>query len=305
MRLLSGLFILAFLFLSYSALPAFGDQVSRDSIVSDQGIELKTGDRLITPGRFRPPVEITIVAKTASTNLRLSYAAEQVIFNWEMDQSQLRIDGGPAAGKHKPGMGMIPIDTYVTIKWTVMPDKQTILVDGMPRFEDEGDYSAIDRAVAVYPAEGSTITVKSIVVKELPDTRFPTITLESWRHDRPTMPAALKGAARAPTELFSLASPSVYIVSAKGGGSDVGGSAVAISDRILLTNCHVVFGHTDIRLTQHGTSGGASLAYIDREHDRCFLRSDTMAVHPVPGLRRFADLHVGETVYSIGTPDGQ
>ena len=44
---------------------------------------------------YRPPIEITVVAKTDSTNLRLGYAAEQIIFNWEMNPSQLRVDGGP------------------------------------------------------------------------------------------------------------------------------------------------------------------------------------------------------------------
>src|ERR1017187_7425887 len=45
--------------------------------------------QLRTPQSFRPPVEITVVAKTDSTNLRLAYAADQIIFNWEIDQSQI------------------------------------------------------------------------------------------------------------------------------------------------------------------------------------------------------------------------
>src|ERR1041385_5703378 len=84
---------------------ALGQQVaariSRDAIVSAEGIVLTGNDRLTTPGSFRPPVEITIVAKTDSTNLRMAYAADQVVFNWELNGSELRIDGGPANGMHK------------------------------------------------------------------------------------------------------------------------------------------------------------------------------------------------------------
>src|ERR1700677_2798395 len=69
---------------------------------------LKGSARLSTPQSFRPPVEITVLAKTDSTNLRLAYAADQVIFNWELNQAQLRIDGGPADGLHKYGVGHIP-----------------------------------------------------------------------------------------------------------------------------------------------------------------------------------------------------
>lgn len=130
---------------------------------------LKGDTRLITPQSFRPPVEIMVVAKTDSTNLRLSYAADQIIFNWEMDKSQFRIDGGPADGLHKPGAGRIPVRKYVTVKWIVTTTRQAIYVDGRLRFEHEGDYSQINSSVSVFPANGSTVTVKSITVKHIPD----------------------------------------------------------------------------------------------------------------------------------------
>jgi hypothetical protein len=137
-------------------------------IMSDKGIVLQGDDRLNTPNTFRPPVEITIVAKTDSTNLRLAYAADQVIFNWEVDRNQLRVDGGPASGQHKAGAGSIPAGQFVTIRWLVTPSHQAIYVDDGLRFEHTGDYSNINRCVSVFPAGGSKVTVKSIVVKPLP-----------------------------------------------------------------------------------------------------------------------------------------
>jgi hypothetical protein len=143
-------------------------RLSRDSIVSDRGFALSGSDRLSTPGTFKPPVEITVVAKTDSTNLRLAYAADHVIFNWEGDQDSLRIVGGPADGRHKDGAGRIPVRTYVTIRWVVTPQHQAIYVDDQLRFEHEGDYSRLNRCVSVFPELGSTVTVKSIKVKQIP-----------------------------------------------------------------------------------------------------------------------------------------
>jgi hypothetical protein len=138
----------------------------RNAIVSDRGFVLAGSDRLSTPGTFKPPVEILVVAKTDSTNLRLAYAADDVIFNWEVDRDSLRIVGGPADGRHKAGAGRIPVGSYVTIRWLVTPTHQSIYVDNQLRFEHEGDYSNINKCVAVFPELGSTITVKSIKVKQ-------------------------------------------------------------------------------------------------------------------------------------------
>lgn len=66
-------------------------------------VQLKKNEAIATKATFTPPVDILIVAKTDSTNLRIGYAADQVIFNWERSQQHLRVDGGPANGKHKAG----------------------------------------------------------------------------------------------------------------------------------------------------------------------------------------------------------
>jgi hypothetical protein len=143
--------------------------MTHDEISSELGILLKGDDRLNTPGTFRPPVEITVVAKTDSTDLRLGYAADQIIFNWELDPEQLRVDGGPADGLHRPGAGNIPTEKYVTVRWLVTPKHQAIYVDDELRFEHGGDYSKVNKCVSVFPAAGSKVTVKSIRVKQITD----------------------------------------------------------------------------------------------------------------------------------------
>jgi hypothetical protein len=122
---------------------------------------------LITKESFTPPLEITIVAKTDSTNLRISYTANQVIFNWELDERQLRVDGGPGDGKHQMNKGHIPIDKYVTIRWVVTTTEESIYVDDDLRFQNFGDYSNIDNQISVFGANGSTLKVLSLTTRRL------------------------------------------------------------------------------------------------------------------------------------------
>lgn len=131
-------------------------------------LKLKAGESATTKATFKTPVEIIVEAKTGSTDLRLSYAADQIIFNWSGLQSQLRVDGGPANGNHKSGAGSIPANKYVTVRWVVTQKKQSIYVDQQLRFEHTGDYSQIANPVSVFGAVGSEVTLKSIKVKQLP-----------------------------------------------------------------------------------------------------------------------------------------
>jgi hypothetical protein len=143
-----------------------GQSTREEKMVSARGIVLQDSDKLVSPDSFRPPVEITILAKTDSTNLRIGYTADQVIFNWEENKDQLRINGGPADRQHVKGVGQIPKDKYVTIRWLVTPKHEAIYVDDQLRFEHYGDYADIKRPVSVFPAKGSVVTVKSITVKQ-------------------------------------------------------------------------------------------------------------------------------------------
>jgi hypothetical protein len=143
------------------------DKLNSGELALTEEVVLKGSDRFDTNRKYRPPVEITLVAKTDSTNLRLAYAATQIIFNWEQDQSQLRVNGGPADGLHKAGAGLIPAGDYVNIKWIVTEQYQEIYVNGESRYRHEGDYSQINRFVSVFPALGSTVTLKGLQVQPL------------------------------------------------------------------------------------------------------------------------------------------
>ncbi|MCP4817566.1 MAG: trypsin-like serine protease [Shimia sp.] len=117
------------------------------------------------------------------------------------------------------------------------------------------------------------------------------------------------------TELFEKCSKSVYlIVSDQSGGqtypeSYSQGSAVAIFDDLLVTNCHVVENSRRILATQNGNTIIVKRArYFDRpESDICFLeeKNQSDAFNSIEYFRETSDLKIGEPVFAIGSPKGE
>ncbi|MDB5394140.1 MAG: Trypsin-like serine protease [Rhodospirillales bacterium] len=140
---------------------------------------------------------------------------------------------------------------------------------------------------------------------------LPFFSLQKWRQERPAMPVARGNEVMSSAALFEKVGPSVYVVLASEHAIELAartehsqGSGVAITDKILLTNCHVVAGRPQISVSQDGKTSRADLIYADPGGDRCFLSVDTMTLHPIQGVRRTDDIRIGETVYSVGTPAG-
>ena len=102
-----------------------------------------------------------------------------------------------------------------------------------------------------------------------------------------------------PREIFERVSPAVYIVRVPGAQ----GSAVAISERELLTNCHVLGSRTTATLEQEGQKTAARLVSANAAADRCILQSDAPLRRWVR-IRPFADIKVGELAYTVGAPKG-
>jgi len=129
-------------------------------------VVLKEGDRIKTPEAFTPPVVFRIVAQTEKTNIRIGYAAEQIIFNWEVNPTELRVHGGPANERHKPGGGQVPIKTWVTIDLLVRPRLMAISVDGKLRHEIQADFSQVNEPLQIFTFN-STVKIKSVRVRQL------------------------------------------------------------------------------------------------------------------------------------------
>ena len=113
-----------------------------------------------------------------------------------------------------------------------------------------------------------------------------------------------------PADVYKKVERAIYIVFAAPSIADararnmVQGSAVAITDHLLLTNCHVVKGRPEIRIVQDKAITKATLVAGDMTADRCIIKTDGQPLEPVAGVRAFEDLSVGERVFAIGTPRG-
>jgi serine protease Do len=134
----------------------------------------------------------------------------------------------------------------------------------------------------------------------------------SWTGSRPPIPKPIRGEALVPADLFRASSISVYTViatsnqdtKANGESNTAIGSAVAISSRQLITNCHIVKTRPIIYIKRGDIYDLVRLLYAQPDTDRCYLHTDKIQVNPVRGMRPYDDLAVGERVYTIGAPAG-
>ncbi|SFP98601.1 Trypsin-like peptidase domain-containing protein [Nitrosomonas cryotolerans] len=115
-----------------------------------------------------------------------------------------------------------------------------------------------------------------------------------------------------PSELFRQRSESVHMIFAAKNLSEFQsfesisqGSAVAISDTLLVTNCHVISDNKFIVFLAEGIPHAARFVKGTQRKDACILKSDSLKLNPVKSFRSIEAMAVGEVVYAIGSPRGQ
>ena len=125
------------------------------------------------------------------------------------------------------------------------------------------------------------------------------------------MPSMLRTGSFSPEAVFSSVERSVYVlVSAQSldnleTETNVSqGSAVAVTSRIALTNCHVIEGNSIHFLVKNDKVLVAKIVYGQKDSDRCALTVDSDSLIPVAGVRLYSTLAVGERVFTIGSPSG-
>ena len=111
--------------------------------------------------------------------------------------------------------------------------------------------------------------------------------------------ASREGTGLSVEQVFDKVSPAVYVVRA---GNRMG-SAVAISEHELLTNCHVVKDEARVRLVHDKAQQTADVVSVNDKADRCVLRTDNKLGKWV-AVRPYDDIKVGERALTVGTPQG-
>ena len=153
---------------------------------------------------------------------------------------------------------------------------------------------------------------KAKVAKPAP-TQSPTATvtapeaiMPAWSVPSPK-PSRVLTSALTPSQLFKKVGPTVYVVMVQGKVTQQvtsQGSAVAISSKEAITNCHVLAGAKSIVLANAAAKYRAEIISADPQKDRCYLRVLDGELEPVPGFRDYATLAVGEVIFTIGSPKG-
>ena len=141
-------------------LPTMEGHCQRDP---DGTVTLQRGEKLRTAEPVEAPASIRMVILTQDHDVRLSYAADQIIFNWEMNASDLRVDGGPLNGKHQLGAGKLMPNRWIGIEWIVHPDEMILYVNGIERYRGKADFSQINKPFSI-EAHNGALWVKSIQV---------------------------------------------------------------------------------------------------------------------------------------------
>src|SRR5207302_8059242 len=114
-----------------------------------------------SPQSIRPPLVIRTRAKTDLNNIRLYYGIGRVIFNWESNPAELRVQD-PLTGRTTPvpGQGFLTTKEWHELVWEISTNAMKISVDGELRFEGKGYYSSINAFPGIGPL-ASPVTVNT------------------------------------------------------------------------------------------------------------------------------------------------
>ncbi|HEX4132145.1 MAG TPA: protein kinase, partial [Pirellulales bacterium] len=125
-----------------------------------------TGDACVSSRQsFSGPLDITLLARTDSQNIRLyAHGKSVVIWNWEKKLNELRIhrpDGTIVASQVKA----LQPNTWYRLRWVIQPDGSSVYVDDKLVFRDSGPYDvSISSPVKVSSHEKAVVELKSFVV---------------------------------------------------------------------------------------------------------------------------------------------
>lgn len=134
-----------------------------------EGVSINHAATLAARRSYAPPYRLTAEVKTTGDIRFSAGGASQIIFNWERDAGNLRVDGGPANGQHRKGLGRLPLQTFAEVEIEVTASTLTLTVDGKPRAEWAGNFAATSTVPTLFPGvAGSSILVRKFQIMPLP-----------------------------------------------------------------------------------------------------------------------------------------
>lgn len=117
-------------------------------------------------------------------------------------------------------------------------------------------------------------------------------------------PAQAEAKALSGSQLFKLLAPSVFQLEVQSAGGTAQGSAVAVTEDELLTNCHVLEGARRVIVKKGDAESIGTITRADPKSDRCVVSVKGRKLQPIAGVRGRAELEVGEPLFTLGSPSG-
>ncbi|OYV86037.1 MAG: hypothetical protein B7Z73_12455 [Planctomycetia bacterium 21-64-5] len=126
------------------------------------------GGSLRTRVDYDGPIDVTFTARTDSLNIRLTaYDRDMVIWNWELNPSELRV-GRPDGSTVPAPVTPLEPNRWYTFHYRVTRQGTTITVDGVPVFSENQVYGKFPRAAVGVTGWGNAVVdVKKFVIRPL------------------------------------------------------------------------------------------------------------------------------------------
>lgn len=118
---------------------------------------------------LEPPYAVRAVCRTTDTNVRFTLLDGEIIFNWERNPGDLRLDLPIRSRKNGVADGSIGRNRWATIEIQVFRHSLGIFVDGRLRHVAKGDLDGIRSTVGLYTRAGSTVYVREFSIRKLED----------------------------------------------------------------------------------------------------------------------------------------
>lgn len=144
----------------------FDDGFACEDGVQTNGAIVLEGGCATSAKAYGVPIAIEYRVRTVSAAVRLGFGAEAITFGPAEQPDELRVEGGPASGRHCAGQGRLPTDKVVTIRQVVTDDGMALFVDGQRRGDWTGSFRGIDGPIRI-SAIGGTITLESVRIQPL------------------------------------------------------------------------------------------------------------------------------------------
>ncbi len=144
--------------------------------VTEDGLRLGKERSLWTNKEFSGPIEIHLVAKTESENIRIhAYLGACVIFNWEINPKELRVCRPDGKDERETGTivsaKVTPLKPKVwhRIKWVITSKGMKIYADEQPVFSEAKIYDLSKKKSIAVGAVTSAVDIKEFRVLSITD----------------------------------------------------------------------------------------------------------------------------------------